>query len=115
MVEEVIGVSTANIPNVRYCDYNKMDIDPSNDNEFWFINEIRNGPRRGIVGAFQLTPPQPNDIGMVTIDEPNSGTNLTSTENVVVTGKQGLTPTHPVRHQALPASTPLLYPSSRRT
>ncbi len=85
VIEEEIGVSTANVPNQRYCDYNKIDIDPSNDSEFWFINEIINGPRRGVVGAFQLTPPQPNDIGMVSIDEPNDGTNLTATEDVVVT------------------------------
>ncbi|MCW5518347.1 T9SS type A sorting domain-containing protein [Aureitalea sp. L0-47] len=85
VIEEEIGVSANNVPNVRYCDYNKMDIDPSNDNEFWFINEIMQGSRRGIVGAFQLTPPQPNDIGMVTIDAPNSGNNLTATEDVIVT------------------------------
>ena len=85
VIEEVIDVSSNNVPNIRYCDYNKMDIDPSNDSEFWFINEIIQGPRRGVVGAFQLTPPQPNDIGMVTIDAPNSGNNLTSAEDVIVT------------------------------
>jgi hypothetical protein len=84
VIEEPIGVSTNNVPNLRYCDYNKMTIDPSNDTEFWFINEIMNGPRKGIVGAFQLAPPQPDDIGMLTIDQPVDGP-LTAAEEIVVT------------------------------
>jgi hypothetical protein len=84
VIEEQIAVSSNNVPNVRYCDYNKMTIDPSNDTEFWFINEYMMGSRRGIVGAFQLAPPQPNDIGMLTIDQPVDGP-LTATEDIVVT------------------------------
>jgi len=83
VIEEEIGVSTSNVPNLRYCDYNKLTIDPTSDDEFWFINEYINGPRRGIVGVFQLTPPQPNDIGMLSIDQPVSGP-LTATEDIVV-------------------------------
>ncbi|MCW5518348.1 T9SS type A sorting domain-containing protein [Aureitalea sp. L0-47] len=85
VIEEEIGVSSNNVPNLRYCDYNKMDIDPSNDDTFWFINEYMTSGtgRSGIVGVFQITPPQPNDIGMVSIDEPVNGV-LTATEDIVV-------------------------------
>lgn len=85
VLEEAIGASsTNNVPNVRYCDYNKMTIDPSNDSDFWFINEVMQGSRRGRIGAFTLQAPIPNDLGILTITEPNDGV-LTATENIVVT------------------------------
>ncbi len=83
VIEEQIGVSTNNVPNLRYCDYNKMTIDPSNGTDFWFINEYISPGRKGIIGAFQLAPPQPNDIGMISIDQPVDGV-LTATEDIVV-------------------------------
>ena len=85
VIEEPIGdSSTSNVPNLRYCDYNKMTIDPSNDSDFWFINEVIQGQRRGRVGAFTLAPPQANDIGMLSIDQPVDG-ELTAAEQIVVT------------------------------
>ncbi len=85
VIEEPIGAtSTNNVPNLRYCDYNKMTIDPSNDSDFWFINEVMQGSRRGRIGAFTLAPPIPNDIGMLSITEPNDGP-LTATETIEVT------------------------------
>jgi GEVED domain/Secretion system C-terminal sorting domain len=85
VVEEVIGVSTANVPNLRYCDYNKMTIDPSNDDEFWFINEYINSGRKGIVGVFQLSPNTTvDDIGVTSIIAPVSGP-LTNAEDITIT------------------------------
>ncbi|MDG1315178.1 MAG: BspA family leucine-rich repeat surface protein, partial [Flavobacteriaceae bacterium] len=52
--EEIIAAGNANIPGLRYGDYSKIDIDPSDDLMFWFINEYMNNGRRGVVGAFQL-------------------------------------------------------------
>ena len=52
--EELISAGNANIPGLRYGDYSKIDIDPSDDSTFWFINEYMNSGRRGVVGAFQL-------------------------------------------------------------
>ncbi len=83
VVEEVIGVGSGNIPGNRYGDYSKIDIDPSDDSTFWFIDEYYNGGRKGIVGAFQLASPQPDDIGVTTITSPNSGP-LTASEDIIV-------------------------------
>ncbi|HBY69731.1 MAG TPA: sheath polysaccharide-degrading enzyme, partial [Flavobacteriaceae bacterium] len=37
--EELIAAGNQNIPGLRYGDYSKIDLDPNNDKEFWFINE----------------------------------------------------------------------------
>ena len=47
--EELIAAGNANIPSTRYGDYGKMDIDPSDDTTFWFINEYMNSGRKGVV------------------------------------------------------------------
>lgn len=83
IVEEVIANGNTNIPGLRYGDYSKIDIDPSDDTTFWFINEYVNNGRKGVVGAFQLAPPMADDIGVTSIDQPNSGL-LTATEDIVV-------------------------------
>ena len=83
--EEAIGAtSTNNVPNLRYCDYNKMTIDPSNDTEFWFINEVMQGSRRGRIGAFNLAVPQADDGGVLIINGPLGGA-LTATEDIEIT------------------------------
>ena len=83
VVEEIIGVGSGNIPGNRYGDYSKIDIDPSDDATFWFIDEYYNGGRKGIVGAFLLGVPQADDIGVTAITDPNSGP-LGATEDVIV-------------------------------
>ncbi|MFK5982613.1 MAG: GEVED domain-containing protein [Flavobacteriaceae bacterium] len=83
VVEEIIAAGNANIGSTRYGDYSKIDVDPLDDSTFWFINEYMNGGRKGVVGAFSLTPPGPDDIGVTTITDPNTGT-LTTTEVVSV-------------------------------
>lgn len=84
VAEELISAGSGNIPGTRYGDYSKIDIDPADDSTFWFINEYFNGGRKGVVGAFQLTPNTAvDDIGVTSISEPNSGV-LTATESIVV-------------------------------
>lgn len=84
VAENLIANGNSNIPGTRYGDYSKIDIDPSDDNTFWFINEYMNSGRKGVVGVFQLTPAGPDDIGVSSIDSPNSGL-LTNAESVIVT------------------------------
>lgn len=83
VTEDVIATGSANIPGTRYGDYSKIDIDPSDDATFWFINEYMNPNRSGVVGAFQLATPMPDDLGIVDITNPISGI-LTATEDISV-------------------------------
>lgn len=83
-VEELIAAGTQNIPSTRYGDYSKIDIDPSDDKTFWFINEYQNGGRKGVVGVFKIAPDFANDIGVVSIDTPTDGI-LTASEQVTIT------------------------------
>lgn len=84
VAEELIANGNQNIPGLRYGDYSKIDIDPSNDKTFWFINEYMNSGRKDVVGVFQIAPDFNNDTGAINIDEPNDGL-LTATEEVTVT------------------------------
>ncbi|NNJ81784.1 MAG: hypothetical protein HKP11_06280, partial [Flavobacteriaceae bacterium] len=54
VAEELIATGTANIPGTRYGDYSKIDIDPNDDQTFWFINEYNSGGRKGVVGVFNI-------------------------------------------------------------
>ncbi len=81
--EELIATGGQNINGTRYGDYSKIDIDPSDDSTFWFINEYQNGGRKGVVGAFSLVPPGPDDIGVTGILSPNTGV-LTANEDIEI-------------------------------
>jgi hypothetical protein len=81
-IEEVIAVSTSNVPNTRYCDYNKLELD-TDGSTFWFIDEYINSGRKGVVGVFQLAPPQADDLGITAITDPNTGV-LGATEDIIV-------------------------------
>jgi len=83
VIEELIAAGNANIGSTRYGDYSKIDIDPLDDSTFWFINEYQNSGRKGVVGAFSLVPPGPDDIGVTAITSPNTGV-LTATEIVSI-------------------------------
>tara|TARA_R100001369_G_scaffold89785_5_gene127858 strand:+ start:289 stop:3216 length:2928 start_codon:yes stop_codon:yes gene_type:complete len=82
--EELIAAGNQNIPSYRYGDYSKIDLDPNNDKEFWFINEYMNSGRKDVVGVFQIAPNFNDDVGVVSIDEPVTGT-LSANEDVTVT------------------------------
>ncbi|AFL80032.1 hypothetical protein Aeqsu_0520 [Aequorivita sublithincola DSM 14238] len=84
IAEELIAAGNQNIPGNRYGDYSKIDLDPSNGKEFWFINEYMNSGRKDVVGVFQIAPNFNNDIGVVSIDSPSTGT-LSNAETVTVT------------------------------
>ncbi len=70
VMEELIAQGNSNIPGLRYGDYSKMDVDPSDGSTFWFINEYMNSGRRGVVGAFQLQAGPPDT------EAPTDPTNL---------------------------------------
>jgi subtilisin-like proprotein convertase family protein len=84
IAEELIAAGTADIPGSRYGDYSKIDIDPSDDKTFWFIIEYVNGGRKGVVGSFKIAPDYTNDIGVVNIDAPVSGSVLSNAEPVTI-------------------------------
>ena len=84
IAEELIAAGNGNIPGTRFGDYSKLAVDPSNDKAFWFNNEYISGSRANVVGVFQIAANFANDVGVVNIDSPTSGT-LTSSEDVTVT------------------------------
>jgi len=84
IAEELIAAGNENIPGLRYGDYSKIDLDPANDKEFWFINEYMNSGRKDVVGVFQIAPNFNLDAGVVNITAPVSGT-LTNSEQVTIT------------------------------
>ena len=83
--EELISAGTGNISGFRYGDYGKIDVDPVNGKEFWYITEyIQNGGGADVVGVFQIASDFTNDVGVVLIDTPTDGA-LTNAEQVTVT------------------------------
>ena len=84
IAEEIIAAGNGNIGGTRFGDYSKVAVDPSNDKAFWFNNELISGSRANVVGVFQIAANFANDVGVVNIDSPVSGT-LTASEDVTVT------------------------------
>lgn len=82
--EGTIIAGDENIPGLRYGDYSKIDIDPYDDKKFWFVNELMSNGRKNIAGVFQLAPTNNNDIGVVSIDAPTTGT-LSASESISIT------------------------------
>jgi len=82
--ETLISAGTSNIPGTRYGDYNKIDIDPSDNLTFWFVNEMMKNGRKNIAGRFKIGNDFNNDIGVISINTPNTGS-LTANETVQVT------------------------------
>jgi len=94
VMEGLIANGNANISGTRYGDYSKIDVDPSNDSTFWFINEYVNSGRKGVVGAFQIqagppdteAPTDPTNVVASNITASGATLNWTaSTDNVGVT------------------------------
>ena len=83
VAEQLIGQSTGNSNSVRYADYSQISVDPV-DESFWFVSEYFASNRRDIVGQFILGPPPANDIGALSIDEPNTGV-LGANEDITIT------------------------------
>lgn len=84
VAETLIEPGTGNLPNFRAGDYSKIDVDPVDDQTFYFNNEqVISGGRANVVGVFKLAPDADNDVGVVSIVQPADGT-LSSTETVEV-------------------------------
>ncbi|GAA4116564.1 hypothetical protein GCM10022393_17250 [Aquimarina addita] len=88
--ETLIAAGTGNIPvsdssdnSGRYGDYGKMDIDPVNDRTFWHINEYMNTDRANVVGVFQIAPDKQNDVGIISINLPDSEV-FSATQDITV-------------------------------
>jgi hypothetical protein len=84
--EELIAAGNGNIPGNfgRYGDYHSINIDPTDDATFWYINEYYNSGRKGVVGVFQLGPNTiTDDIGVNNITAPIDGP-LTANENITI-------------------------------
>lgn len=87
IAEEEILTGNANIPGTRYGDYAKMDIDPNNDLDFWFITEMMNSGRKGVVGKFTFTDEASrtiNDIGVIDITSPLEEDDLTTADDITI-------------------------------
>jgi hypothetical protein len=84
VAETLIEAGTTNIPNFRYGDYSKIDVDPADDRTFWFINEIAKSGRKDHVGVFQIAAALTDDVGAISVDAPVDGP-LTNAEPVTVT------------------------------
>ena len=85
VAEQLISAGTGNISGNRFGDYGKIDVDPVNGKEFWYITEyIHNGSGADVVGKFQIASDFNNDVGVVSIDTPTDGA-LTNAEPVTVT------------------------------
>lgn len=72
IAEELISNGNGKIPGTRYGDYSKIDVDPSNDSNFWFINEYYRNSRRGVVGVFEIQAGPPDT------EAPSTPTNLSA-------------------------------------
>lgn len=84
VAETLIEPGVGNLPNFRAGDYSKIDVDPADDQTFYFVNEqVISGGRANVVGVFKLAPDLDNDTGVIAIVQPDSGT-LSSTETVEV-------------------------------
>ncbi|MDY8135635.1 GEVED domain-containing protein [Aquimarina sp. 2201CG5-10] len=92
--EQLISNGNANIPSLRYGDYSKIDVDPSDNSSFWFITEYMKNGRKGVVGKFQIqsgpadtqAPTDPTNLVASNITSSGATLNWTaSTDNVGVT------------------------------
>lgn len=89
VAEEEIRLGSGSVPGGggRYGDYAKMDIDPNNDLDFWFITELNSGGRKGVVGKFTFTPPGSrniSDIGVIDIVSPRETDPLSTATDIEV-------------------------------
>ena len=84
VAEEVIRNGNGNVPGVRYGDYSKIDVDPSNDKEFWFVNEVIINGRKNIAGVFQIATDTANDVGVVAFNNPAQEGTFTNAEVISV-------------------------------
>jgi hypothetical protein len=81
---QLIAQGGNNIPGIRYGDYSKIDIDPSDYKRMYFTNEVMFPGRSNVVGRFQIAPNFDLDAGVVDIVTPVDG-DLSAPQDVTVT------------------------------
>ncbi len=80
----VEGESPQPRPEGRYGDYAHLSIDPVDGITFWHNGEFFRGQDRvNKVGVFSFSATEPNDIGAISLESPESST-LTSSEQITV-------------------------------
>jgi hypothetical protein len=89
VAEEPIVIGDGVIVGNRYGDYSKIDIDPSDDQTFFFTNEIHTADtpnaaqRAANVGRFKIAPDFDVDTGIIAFVAPQDG-DLSATETITV-------------------------------
>ena len=83
--EGTFVIGTGNSSSFRYADYAHLSVDPNNDKSFWHVSEYFTGfnTRTHRVGVFQIAPDAQFDLGVVSIDSPQSGS-LSNSESITV-------------------------------
>ncbi len=81
---QLIFQGLANIPNLRYGDYSKIDIDPNDYQTMYFVNEVMQPQRSNVCGRFKIAPDFDNDVGIVDIVAPVNG-DLSAPQDITVT------------------------------
>jgi len=85
LAEESYADGTQSDPSSRYGDYSQLTVDPEDGKTFWAIGEYFNGGyRKNQVGVFKIATDLANDVGILSIDSPVTGT-LTNVEPITVT------------------------------
>ncbi len=84
LAEESFAEGTMSDPATRYGDYSQMTVDPSDGKTFWAIGEYFNGGRKNQVGVFKIASDLDNDVGIMSIVSPVSGS-LGANESITVT------------------------------
>lgn len=81
---QLIADGKTNIPGIRYGDYCKIDIDPTDYKRMYYINEIMSPQRSDVIGRFQIAPNFNTDAGVIDIVAPVDG-DLSSPQDITVT------------------------------
>lgn len=83
--EGIIADGVQSDPSFRYGDYSQLTLDPADGCTFWFVGEhFNSGTRKNTVGAFKLGSLLSHDVGVISIDAPETGA-LTATETITIT------------------------------
>lgn len=82
---QLIAAGANNIPgSIRYGDYSKIDLDPSDYKRMYFNNELMFPSRSNVIGRFQIAPDLDTDAGVIDIVTPDDG-DLSAPQDVTIT------------------------------
>ena len=84
IAEDIVVNGSQSNPSNRYGDYAHLTVDPVDDQTFWYIGEyFAEGARKNQVGVFKVASDAEDDLGIIEIVAPTSGT-LSSSEIVTI-------------------------------